>query len=321
MEDLPRPDADLARRTRRGFKPRCVDGDGPTWREPRATRRRGLRGAAGHQRQRLIPTRALQQERHLESRRTHSQRAADQRLADRLRRILGTRHLGPRPPPGRNRRRRRSRPPNIPKHKHRLSHQWPSRVGLSTVGGQPERFFLAFRRPGVTLQAALSNPIHSQASGNPVRIGDGCATVTGYKLPQPLVSLETGKAGARFQARSQDIGLAVLVMAVRAGQAWTPVRPQRPTSPSKRRMRPARRASARPGFAECLHSPICRGLKAFCFLLVSPADPARTQGREDFIPPGACGPWLGKPKVAHQPTAPVASKPPGRQLKKNQSHV
>jgi len=24
-------------------------------------------------------------------------------------------------------------------------------------------------------------------SGNPVRIGDGCATVTGYKLPQPLV--------------------------------------------------------------------------------------------------------------------------------------
>jgi hypothetical protein len=60
---------------------------------------------------------------------------------------------------------------------------------------------------------------HSQASGNPVKVGDGCATVTGYKLPQPLVSQETGKAGARFQARSQDIGLAVLVMALEPAQA------------------------------------------------------------------------------------------------------
>jgi hypothetical protein len=60
---------------------------------------------------------------------------------------------------------------------------------------------------------------HRQLSGNPVRIGDGCATVTGYKLPQPLVSVETGKAGARFQARSQDIGLAVLVVALNAGPA------------------------------------------------------------------------------------------------------
>ena len=50
-------------------------------------------------------------------------------------------------------------------------------------------------------------------------IGDGCATVTGYKLPEPLVRQKTGKAGARFQARSQDIGLAVLVAALEAGQA------------------------------------------------------------------------------------------------------
>jgi hypothetical protein len=63
------------------------------------------------------------------------------------------------------------------------------------------------------------HPQHCQTSGNPVKIGDGCATVTGYKLPKPLVSPETGKAGARFQARSQDIGLAVLVMALHAGQA------------------------------------------------------------------------------------------------------
>ena len=26
-----------------------------------------------------------------------------------------------------------------------------------------------------------------QVSGNPVKIGNGCATVTGYKLPGPLV--------------------------------------------------------------------------------------------------------------------------------------
>jgi hypothetical protein len=52
-----------------------------------------------------------------------------------------------------------------------------------------------------------------------VRIGDGCATVTGYKLPRPLVSSETGKAGVRFQARSQDIGLAVLVTAIMVRQA------------------------------------------------------------------------------------------------------
>ncbi len=34
---------------------------------------------------------------------------------------------------------------------------------------------------------------HNCASGNPVRFGDGCATVTGYKLPMP----PQGKAGAR----------------------------------------------------------------------------------------------------------------------------
>src|SRR5665213_1279789 len=38
-------------------------------------------------------------------------------------------------------------------------------------------------------------------SGNPVKIGDGCATVTGYKLPQPLI-LWIGKAGARSSPKS-----------------------------------------------------------------------------------------------------------------------
>jgi len=53
-----------------------------------------------------------------------------------------------------------------------------------------------------------------------VKLGDGCATVTGYKLPpvrlvlaaKPLVPQRTGKAGVRFHARSQDIGLAALVV-------------------------------------------------------------------------------------------------------------
>jgi len=52
-----------------------------------------------------------------------------------------------------------------------------------------------------------------------VKIGDGCATVTGYKLPKPLVSSEIGKAGVRFQAWSQDIGLEVLVTVCNGGRA------------------------------------------------------------------------------------------------------
>src|SRR5216110_2289474 len=70
----------------------------------------------------------------------------------------------------------------------------------------------------------------SQMPGNPARIGDGCATVTGYELPQPLVTSREGgsevggpKSGYRFGcARRGPAG---------AGS----------TSPSKRRMRPASR--------------------------------------------------------------------------------
>ena len=95
-----------------------------------------------------------------------------------------------------------------------------------------------------------------------MRIGDGCATVTGYKLPQPLVSAETGKAGVRFQARSQDIGLAVLVTAIIVRQAECLVRCEANFSVKEKD-----EASPSPewvvGFADCLHSPICRGPKAF----------------------------------------------------------
>ncbi len=37
---------------------------------------------------------------------------------------------------------------------------------------------------------------HRQTSGNPVRIGDGCATVTNYKLPRPLVSSRDREGGS-----------------------------------------------------------------------------------------------------------------------------
>ena len=78
--------------------------------------------------------------------------------------------------------------------------------------------------------------IHSQASGNPVKIGDGCATVTGYKLPQPLVPPNgIGKAGVRFRPQVR--------ISVWLCSSWS--RLAGPTSPSKRRMRPARFAGAR----------------------------------------------------------------------------
>ena len=95
-----------------------------------------------------------------------------------------------------------------------------------------------------------------------MKIGDGCATVTGYKLPRPLISPEIVKEGARFQARSQDIGLAVLVVVLQAGQvkrrfcsgANFSVKEKDEASLSRERAA---------GFAECLHSLICRSLKVF----------------------------------------------------------
>ena len=40
----------------------------------------------------------------------------------------------------------------------------------------------------------------SQMSGNPVKIRDGCATVTGYEFPMPLMQI--GKAGMRLSPES-----------------------------------------------------------------------------------------------------------------------
>ena len=74
--------------------------------------------------------------------------------------------------------------------------------------------------------------LHKHASGNPVKIRDGCATVTGYKLSRPL---EVPGRRERGHARSQDIGLLVLVV-VRAGR-W--FRFAQADFSVKRRMRPA----------------------------------------------------------------------------------
>lgn len=58
-------------------------------------------------------------------------------------------------------------------------------------------------------------PRRSQMTGNAVKIGDGCATVTDYKFPQPLTGLHAGREGGNeVQVRSQDTGLAVLVRPV-----------------------------------------------------------------------------------------------------------
>jgi hypothetical protein len=63
----------------------------------------------------------------------------------------------------------------------------------------------------------LIHSLHNQASGNPVKIGDGCATVTGYKLPRPLIRRTDREGGSEAQARSQDIGLVVLVVVPQRG--------------------------------------------------------------------------------------------------------
>ena len=85
---------------------------------------------------------------------------------------------------------------------------------------------------------------HDLVPGNPVKLGDGCATVTGYELPQPLATSREGgskdKPGVRISARSCSSVLwcPCGVRRIAVAPAGLP----RLTSPSKRRMRPAIRA-------------------------------------------------------------------------------
>ena len=72
----------------------------------------------------------------------------------------------------------------------------------------------------------------------------------------------------RFEARSQDTGLAVLVAVPRLFAELT--------SPSKRRMRPGRQFCLIGGAVECLHSPFLRESGGFLFsgsALVSQSQP------------------------------------------------
>jgi hypothetical protein len=92
-------------------------------------------------------------------------------------------------------------------------------------------------------------------AGNLVRIEDGCATVTGYEFPEPLREL-SGKAETRFEASSQDTGLAVLVVVLRNSAG--------PTSPSKRRMRPEFRTVS--GAARNAFILVLSGVKVFSSL-------------------------------------------------------
>src|SRR5690242_14449208 len=84
---------------------------------------------------------------------------------------------------------------------------------------------------------------HIQASGNPVRIGDGCATVTGYELPKPLVhQVREGGSEVRPEVRIPVWLCSSWLLAQESAPAHSC--PQQPTSPSMRRMRPAQAVCA-----------------------------------------------------------------------------
>jgi hypothetical protein len=74
-------------------------------------------------------------------------------------------------------------------------HLW---LKFESIRGSTPSFFLSTRRQWrsesvffetTDLRVRFEN--HSLASGNPVKIGDGCATVTGYELPKALPGVLT----------------------------------------------------------------------------------------------------------------------------------
>ncbi len=76
--------------------------------------------------------------------------------------------------------------------------------------------------------------LHSQASGNLVKIGDGCATVTGYKLPQPLLTHQKREGGSEVKPQ---VRISVWLCSSRSPEFGA-------NFSVKRRMRPANSASA-----------------------------------------------------------------------------
>src|SRR5262245_794189 len=67
-------------------------------------------------------------------------------------------------------------------------------------------------------------------SGNPVKIRDGSATVTGHKLPMPLVKYREGGS----EVKEPEVRIPV--------RLCSSVPPPRDTSPQMRRMRPVARS-------------------------------------------------------------------------------
>ena len=110
-------------------------------------------------------------------------------------------------------------------------------------------------RCSLTVHGWLCHPTVASA-GNLVKFEGGCATVTGYNLPSPLVPPSgAGKAGVRSETRKSGH---------QHGYTLVGSRPRGAASPSKRRMRPAR-WNCFSADCECLHSPFCRSLKVFYF--------------------------------------------------------
>lgn len=95
-----------------------------------------------------------------------------------------------------------------------------------------------FERSRGPFDRPRSTNLAGQCCGNPVQIGDGCATVTGDKLPKGHCAGRRGKAGVRLAARSQETGWPVLVRVPPGAES---------TSPQKRRMRPVRGRSGPAG--------------------------------------------------------------------------
>src|SRR5688500_18453770 len=102
--------------------------------------------------------------------------------------------------------------------------------------------------------------------GNPVRVRDGCATVTGYELPMPLTKSREG--GSKASPKS-----GYRLTHARRGCCRSSARSKEHATTStadfsvkeKDEARPAELSSA--GFVECLHSPDCSG-SSFRFVLL-----------------------------------------------------
>jgi hypothetical protein len=120
-------------------------------------------------------------------------------------------------------------------------------LGKSPSGVYEKTFF---ETGGVCLRH-----LDDQTTGNPVQIGDGCATVTGYKLPRPLIRTGLGRRerGSRPEVR----------ISVWSCSSWSRPRGARFSVYEKDETSPAARLSR--GSVVDLHTPLRRSLKVLSF--------------------------------------------------------